>query len=78
VELYAEAFDSVGKIGVAGGFCRFGAQHYRLERSRRRITLVKRSWDVPRSYRFGVGETVTPLKAGESIQWSIVTNSSLA
>jgi len=39
---------------------------------------VKRSWDVPRSYRFGVGETVTPLKAGESIQWSIVTNSSLA
>jgi len=74
VELYAEAFDSVGKLTLLEDFVsRFGAQHYGLERNSRRITLVKRSWDVPRNYRFGAGETLTPLRAGESIKWSIVT-----
>jgi len=75
VELYAEAFDSVGKIGMLEDFVsRFGAEHYGLERNKRSITLVKRSWDVPRSYRFGDGggETVTPLRAGETVAWSII------
>lgn len=78
VELYAEAFDSVGKLELFEDFVsRFGAEHYGLERNRRTITLVKKSWDVPKSYRFGEGgcevvETVTPLRAGESVAWSII------
>jgi len=71
LELYAEVFDSVGKLDLLENFVsKFGADHYGLERNKKTITLVKNSWDVPKTYKFG-GETVTPLRAGESVAWSI-------
>lgn len=72
IELYAEAFDNVGKIDLLEGFLsKFGANHYGLELNEEKVTLVKRSWNVPTKYEFGNSQ-VTPLRAGETIAWSIL------
>ena len=73
VELYAEAFDNEGKLEHLEAFCSSnGADHYGLPRNTKTITLEKKAWSVPKSFDFGDGLTVTPLRAGEEIQWSIV------
>jgi len=72
IELYAEAFESVGALDRLEAFCSFhGADHYGLPRNAKKITLEKKPWTVPGSYDFG-GETLTPLRANEIVQWSIV------
>ena len=72
VELYAEAFERAGALDKLEGFCsHHGADHYGLARNARKITLEKKPWEVPQTYTFG-GSTVTPLRGGEQIQWSIV------
>lgn len=71
VEFYAEVFESEGKLDLLESFLSiYGAAHYGLERNEKMITLVKKSWNVPATYEFG-GETVTPLRAGQSVAWSI-------
>jgi len=73
VELYAEAFETVGKLDMLDDFLsKFGAEHYGLTRNTRMIVLEKKPWEVPLSYDFGDGLTVTPLRAGEKVQWQIV------
>lgn len=73
VELYAEAFDSVGKLEHLENFCSSnGADHYGLPRNAKTITLEKKSWTVPKSFDFGDEKQVTPLRAGEEVLWSIV------
>ena len=71
VELYAEAFESMGAIDRLGAFFGFGVEHYDLKYNEKQITLVKKSWDVPKTYTFGE-DTVTPLRGGERIFWKIV------
>lgn len=72
VELYAEVFDKVGALDKLEAFCSSnGADHYGLERNTATITLEKKSWRVPRTFDFGDGKGVTPLRAGEEIKWSI-------
>lgn len=72
LELYAEAFDREGKLELLDDFCsKYGAEHYGLERNTRKITLERRPWTVPIAYDFGES-TVTPLRAGEQVMWSIV------
>jgi len=72
VELYAEAFESMGKLELLDNFCSvYGAQHYGLEVTTKMITLEKKEWSVPKRYEFADG-TVVPLRAGETISWSIV------
>ena len=71
VELYAEAFDSVGKIHMLTGFITSGGDHYGLPRVQETLTLEKANWIVPEKYEFGSG-TVTPLRAGEHVTWKIV------
>jgi dihydroorotase len=72
VELYTQVFDKEGKLELLEDFCSsFGADHYGLPRSTETITLEKKSWRVPVSYEFAT-KTVTPLKAGEYLEWSIV------
>mmetsp|Transcript_7754 Transcript_7754/g.11113 ORF Transcript_7754/g.11113 Transcript_7754/m.11113 type:complete len:351 (-) Transcript_7754:107-1159(-) len=74
IELYAEAFDSMDALDKLEGFCSsHGADHYGLPRNTQTITLEKKSWDVPKKYDFGDGATVTPLRAGEQVAWSIVS-----
>ncbi|MEP6547334.1 MAG: dihydroorotase [Gammaproteobacteria bacterium] len=71
VELYAEAFDSVGRLDRLEPFaCHFGADFYRLPRHEDTITLVNEPWMPPLSYEFGSGELV-PYRAGESIAWRL-------
>ncbi|GKY96802.1 hypothetical protein MPSEU_000639400 [Mayamaea pseudoterrestris] len=73
VELYAEAFDRFGALDKLEDFCSsFGADHYGLSRSTDTLVLEKKSWTVPKSMQFGNEQTVTPLRAGEEVLWSIV------
>mmetsp|Transcript_53168 Transcript_53168/g.129098 ORF Transcript_53168/g.129098 Transcript_53168/m.129098 type:complete len:392 (+) Transcript_53168:241-1416(+) len=72
IELYAEAFDEAGKLDKLEDFCSsFGADHYGLPRNEKTMVLERKSWKVPATYNFGPGNTVTPLRAGDEISWSI-------
>jgi dihydroorotase len=71
LELYAEAFESVGALERLEAFAsEHGADFYRLPRNEGRLTLVKEAWEVPRSYPFGA-EQIVPLRAGEHIGWHL-------
>ncbi len=68
LELYAEAFESVNALDKLEGFASFyGADFYGLSRNSGTVTLEKNDWIVPASY-----DAITPLKAGELLQWKIV------
>lgn len=72
IELYTEAFDNVGRLHVLEGFMSIhGANHYGLKTNEEKVTLVKKEWNVPKKYEFGDGD-VTPLRAGETIAWSLM------
>lgn len=72
VEIYAEVFELAGHLNRLEDFCSsFGADHYGLPRNTDTMTLEKKSWKVPKTYKFG-NDTVTPLKAGEEVTWTIL------
>jgi dihydroorotase len=72
IELYAEVFDSVGRLPLLPGFAsEFGADFYRLPRNPDFITLAAEPWRVPDSYAFG-NETLVPLRAGEMVGWRLL------
>ena len=69
IELYAQAFDQVGKIDRLEGFAsHFGADFYGLPRNTKTITLVK-DQVIPESLDYLDGEQIVPLYAGKTIQW---------
>eukprot|EP01083_Nonionella_stella_P282765 962211_1 len=71
VELYAEAFESQGALKHLEAFLSVnGCAHYGMEQNTKKLKLVKKEWTVPATYEFG-GETVTPLRAGHTVAWSI-------
>jgi dihydroorotase len=74
IELYAEAFDAVGKLDRLEGFASdFGADFYRLPRNADRIRLVKREWRPPASYPMGEKNSqLVPMRANEPVQWQLV------
>ncbi len=54
IELYAEAFESVGKLDKLEGFASdFGADFYGLPRNTERIRLARREWRPPANYAMG-------------------------
>jgi len=70
--LYAEAFESVGKLDQLEGFASFfGADFYALPRNSKKITLVKQAQSIPIELPLG-DATIVPLRAGETIAWSLV------
>ncbi|PIE47550.1 MAG: dihydroorotase [Gammaproteobacteria bacterium] len=70
--LYASAFDAVGKIDKLERFASiFGAQFYGLPINESYITLVKTPMQIPASYDYFDKRTLTPLMAGEQLDWSI-------
>ncbi len=72
IELYAEAFDAVGKIDKLEGFASFhGADFYGLPRNTGHITLRKESWTLPETLPFGEA-VVKPLRGGETLAWRLV------
>jgi dihydroorotase len=69
--LYAEAFESVNKLERLEGFASFyGPDFYSLPRNTKTITLVKQAQSIPHELPFGA-DTIVPLRAGETIAWSL-------
>ncbi len=74
VELYAEAFESAGKLDRLEAFAsERGADFYQLPRNTGTVTLNKVNWTVPASYEFGSDQLV-PMRANETIRWKLVNN----
>ena len=70
--LYAEAFESVGKLDQLEGFASFfGPDFYSLPRNTQKITLAKQAEKVPLELPLG-NATIVPLRAGETIAWSLI------
>ena len=71
MEMYAEAFDSVGALSKLEGFASFnGADFYGLPRNTGRITLKRESWTPPESFAFGEAQ-LKPLRSGEALPWKM-------
>lgn len=71
IELYAIAFEEAGALDRLEDFAsRFGARFYGLPENSDKITLLRESWTVPQSIALGE-ETLVPLRAGESIPWTL-------
>jgi dihydroorotase len=72
LELYAEAFEAAGALDRLEDFASsFGADFYELPRNVDRVTLRREPWTVPSEYPLG-GQTVVPLRAGETVQWRVM------
>ena len=71
IELYAEAFESAGRLERLEGFAsHFGADFYGLTRHSETITLLKEPWIGPEKYAFGSSGLI-PYRAGEPIGWRL-------
>ena len=69
--LYAEAFESVGKLNRLEGFASFfGPDFYALPRNSKIVTLHKQAQAIPCELPFGES-TIVPLRFGETIAWSL-------
>ncbi len=71
IEMYAEAFDSVGALDKLEAFASFhGPAFYGLPRNSGSITLQRESWTTPESFRFGEAD-LKPLRGGEALPWRL-------
>jgi dihydroorotase len=71
IELYAEAFESAGRLDRLQAFAsERGPDFYKLPRNTTKITLKRTAWTPPAVYRFGNDE-LTPFRAGESVAWQL-------
>ncbi|MFN7122212.1 MAG: dihydroorotase [Hydrogenophaga sp.] len=72
IEMYAEAFDSVGALDKLEAFASFnGPAFYGLPRNSGSVTLKRESWTTPESFRFGEAD-LKPLRGGEVLPWRLV------
>ena len=72
LELYAEAFDSVGALDKLDDFAsRFGAEFYGLPRNAGTVTLKRESWTPSSEFAFG-NETIVPLTVGRNLGWRML------
>lgn len=73
MELYATAFDRVGKLDKLEAFASLrGPDFYGLPRNQGTITLRREPFVIPQELAFG-NEAIVPLAAGESLPWSMVS-----
>jgi len=71
LELYAEAFDAVGRLDRLEGFVsHHGADFYGLPRNPGQVTLVRQSWTLPETVPYGEA-TLKPLRGGETVHWQL-------
>ena len=71
IELYAEAFEMMNALDKLEAFASHnGPDFYGLPRNSDTITLVKESWTMPEYIPFG-DNRVKPLRAGETIHWTL-------
>jgi dihydroorotase len=70
--LYAEAFESASALDRLEDFAsHFGPDFYGLVRNTEKLVLKKESQIIPNEFPMG-SESVVPLRAGETLTWSIV------
>ena len=73
LELYAEAFESVGALERLEAFASFyGADFYGLPHNAETIILKRQPAPVSESFAFGA-ESLIPLRAGEILGWQILS-----
>ena len=79
LELYAEAFDRVGKLNMLPDFAgRFGAEFYGLSAPTKKVRLERQDWVVPPEYKwesqnpFTDSPSVVPFMMGETLHWKMV------
>ncbi len=71
IELYATAFEEAGALDRLEGFASLhGPKFYGLPPNQEKIRLERRAWNVPAVLGFGEHQLV-PLRAGESLPWSL-------
>ena len=72
LELYAEAFDSVGALDKLEGFASFhGPDFYGQPRNTGQVSLHRQTWAVPEEISFGQAY-LKPLRGGETLNWQLV------
>ena len=72
LELYAQAFESVGQLDALEAFAAFnGADFYGLPRNTGSVTLSRQNWAAPESYPYGEA-IIKPLAAGETLNWRLI------
>ena len=72
LELYAQAFESVGQLDALEAFAAFnGADFYGLPRNTGSVTLSRQNWAAPESYPYG-DAIIKPLAAGETLNWRLI------
>ncbi len=73
LELYAEAFDSVGALDRLEAFASFnGADFYGLPRNVGSVTLQRAPLAVPEEFVYASGDRLVPLRAGQVLSWRMV------
>ena len=71
LEMYAEAFESVGALDKLEAFASFnGPDFYGLPRNRGQVTLRRESWTLPTTLPFG-DALIKPLRGGETLNWKL-------
>ena len=71
LELYAEAFDSVGALDRLEAFASFhGPDFYGLPRNTGTVTLVREPQTLPETLPFGDSQ-IKPLRGGETLSWKL-------
>jgi dihydroorotase len=71
--LYAEAFEDAGKLDKLEAFAsHFGADFYGLPRNTDTVTLIRQDQAVVDAYDYLGDQKLVPLRAGETLRWSVV------
>lgn len=73
IELYAEVFEQAGALDMLEAFASLnGPAFYRLAPNPGTLTLRRELWEVPDAYPYPVGDSLVPLRAGETVAWRVV------
>ncbi|MBK7898750.1 MAG: dihydroorotase [Azonexus sp.] len=73
LELYAEAFEAAGALDRLEAFASFhGPDWYGLPRNSGSVTLVREDNPVPAGFTYAGGDTLVPLRAGETLKWRML------
>jgi dihydroorotase len=71
LELYAEAFDSVGALDRLQAFASVnGPAFYGLPRNTGTVTLQRETWSLPETVPFGEAQ-LKPLRGGDTLAWKL-------
>ena len=74
LELYAQAFESIGALDRLEGFASFhGPDFYGLPRNQGTVTLKKQAWTLPEELPYGQ-TSIKPLCAGEEMAWRLIAD----